>query len=118
MQSVNPTPGEYRIAIRSYVPEDRPSRTRRDIVQGTLLCGGIFGVRFTEEENAFTLTQTGTGRTAGHYATQRKAYMAASRLITLPLPWGAKTVKEWRAGLGDKQTVKGAIEIIEKYGYR
>ena len=111
MQSVNPTPGEYRT---SNPLDSHKGGFRWETVSGTILCDGIFGLR---ETYTWFLTHIGTGRTVGRYPTRRKAYEAAAQLAALKLPWDAKTLREWKARLRDKEGKK-AVAIIEKYGYR
>jgi len=111
MRSVNPTPGAYKIALT--LGQGKGGMKRRT-ESGTILCGGIFGLRHDIE---WTLTHIGTGRTAGHYVTRRKAYEAAAQLAALKLPWDAKSMKEWNARRREKASQK-AVEIIERLGYR
>jgi hypothetical protein len=111
MCSVNPTPGEYKIALTLGIGK---GGMKRRTESGTILCGGIFGLRYDIE---WTLTHIGTGRTAGHYTTRRKAYEAAAQLAALKLPWDAKSLKEWNERRDDDEGEK-AVEIIKRLGRR
>ncbi|MFA5053585.1 MAG: hypothetical protein WC565_05990 [Parcubacteria group bacterium] len=111
MRSVNPTPGEYKIARGL---GGGLGGMRWETVSGTILCDGIFGLRLEVE---WALTHLGTGRRAGFYPTRRKAYEAAAQLAALDLPWDAKSNKEWKARKNEAEG-KAAIEIIERLGYR
>ena len=114
MDAVNPKPGEYKICIRVYSKKTGRPYAKRRTIEGTILCGGLFGLAYEVE---WTLTHIGTGRTAGHYVTRRKAYEAAAQLAALKLPWEAKSRKEWMARI-DADEGEKATEIIERLGYR
>lgn len=110
MRSVNPQPGEYKIANAL---DGGKGGMRRETVQGLILCDGIFGLR--EETGTWTLTHLGTGRRTGRYPTRRKAYKVAVQLAALDLPWDAKSNKEWEERR-DMEESERAVEIIRRLG--
>jgi hypothetical protein len=116
VQSVNPTPGEYRIRVLTYSKATGRPYRKWHMIQGTMICGGVFGLA-DEPLEGLTLTHIGTGMSAGHYPSRQKAYAAAQRLLGLDLPWSATSIKEWKAKQSSAPSDE-AIKIIDCYGHR
>jgi hypothetical protein len=116
MQSVNPTPGEYKINVLAYSKRTGAPYKKWRTIEGTIICDGVFGLA-DETLDGLTLTHIGTGMAAGRYPSRQKAYNAARQLLKLDLPWSATSIKEWRTKKTDGPSDE-AIKIIEHYGHR
>jgi hypothetical protein len=83
------------------------------VVSGTILEGGIFGVR--DERIWLRLTHIPTGRGVGSYLSERLARLAARELLAIEgLDWTEAQYERWEGGRETEQQ-KAAMAIIKRY---
>ena len=100
---------EFKIA--THLPGGKGGKAVK-LVQGELLCGGVFGIH--DEYGGPELTHIPTGRSLGRFRCEMYARRCANELIALSLPWSASTQRAWNAAR-DKAESKKAIDIIERW---
>ena len=100
---------EFKIA--THLPGGKGGKAVK-LVQGELLCGGVFGIH--DEYGGPELAHIPTGRSIGKYRYKAHARRCAKELIELSLPWSASTLRAWNAAR-DKAESEKAIDIIKRW---
>jgi len=85
---------------------------RKEIVNGEIVCDGLFGIDGSEKR--WCLTHIPTGRNVGYYRTKAIAKACAEALAQVQLPWASKTMKEWNKAKGTPER-KEAAAIADRF---